>query len=394
MADPASESYQRKVIAAIDAASSALEIDVLEIIAERLGTIKEMSIAEIYADMPEDIARIQDALNKGTKSIELLTEQIITAMALSNDEWARTYYQARNVTQKSAFEHSRMNNVINDNIEAVKRKVSALCRSSVVGIGNKTFEPVAEGYRRIVSSAATSMTRTEFKGSKNLSIDQAIAKTVRNLASKGLRVQYRSGVTRNLQTAVRTNVMDAYRTTMSELREIQGKEFGADGVEVTAHALCAPDHLPYQGMRYPYKPRPDFHYTWDEVQNMPARPLVSGANCGHTVFPVIIGVSSPAYSREELNELKRLSNEKITFEGLSGDELTMTRYEASQYQRMMENNIRKMKTNTYLMEKAGYKEAAKIERKSQRDLSRRYKEISNNMGLSPRNDLTRIFISK
>lgn len=395
MADPASERYQRKVIAAIDAATLALEIDVLEIIAERLGSIEGMTIAELYAFMPEDILRIQRTINKGAKGIENLTNQIMSDMAKANDEWAGQYYQAASVAQESAVDHPRMGKILEENTEGIKRKVSALCRSSVVGVGDgSTFEPVEEGYRRIISSAATSMSRTEFKGAnKNLTIDQAVAKAVRRLSRDGLRVQYRSGVTRNIQTAVRTNVMDAFRSTVSELREIQGKEFGADGVEVTAHALCAPDHLPYQGMRYPYRPRSDYRYTWDEVQNMPARPLVTGANCGHTVFPVLIGVSAPAYSRDELNELKRLSNEKVSFEGLSGETLTMSRYDASQYQRKIETNIREYKKEAYLQQSAKNGDP-KPARKAARDLTQKYKDMSEQMGLNPRPDLLRIYISK
>lgn len=396
MADPASETFQRRVIAAIDAASSAFEIDVLEIIAERLGKIGDITFSELYSVMPEDAAKIRQAINNGTKQLENVAASVMSDMATANDEWAATYYQASGIPQESVYTHAALNKTLQENTNAVRRKVSALCRSSVVGIGNGSFVPVEQGYRQIVSAAATGMSRTTFKGDKitNLTIDQAVSKAVKRLSSNGLRVQYRSGVTRNLQTAVRTNIMDAYRATMAEMREIQGREFGADGVEVSAHALCAPDHLPFQGQRYPYKPMPNFRYTWDEVQNMPARPLVTGANCGHQIYPVIIGVSSPAYTREELNEINRLSKEQVEFEGLSGQTLTMSRYEASQYQRKMETNIRKMKENTHLLEKAGLKEFAKMERKTQRQLSSRYRNISEQMGLDPRPDLLRIYTTK
>lgn len=396
MADPASERYQRRVTAKIDAATSAFEIDVLEIIARRLGTIGELSFSELYALMPDDIAKLQKAVRDGTRRMESLSESVMRDMASSNDEWARAYYEASGTAQQAAYEHAALSSTLEANTRALKRKVSSLCRSTVVGIGDgKTFEPVAEGYRRIVSAAATSMSRTEFKGgvNKNLSIDQAVSNAVRRLSREGLRVRYRSGVTRNLQTAVRTNIMDAYRATMSEMREIQGKEFGADGVEVSAHALCAPDHLDYQGERYPYKPRPDYKLTWDEAQFQPARPLVTGANCGHTVFPVLMDVSSPAYSKKELEELRRRSNEQVTFRGLSGEDMTMSRYEASQYQRKMESNIREYKKEAHLQRTSEDGDPRPAQRMAQ-DLTRRYKDISEQMGLNPRPDLLRIYSSK
>lgn len=395
MADPSSEAFQRKVITAIDAASSSFEISILEIIAERLGTIEDDTFSELFAAMPEDMAKINKAIKDGAAQMENIASSVMSDMASANDEWASTYYQARGVAQESAYTHAVLSKTLEANTNAVKRKVSALCRSSVVGVGNNTFMPVAEGYRRIISAAATGMSRTSFKTERNtnLTIDQAVSKAVKSLSRDGLRVQYRSGVTRNLQTAVRTNVMDAYRSTMAEMREIQGKEFGADGVEVSAHALCAPDHLPYQGQRYPYEPRPNFRYTWDEVQNMPDRPLVTGANCGHTIFPVIIGVSSPAYSIQELNELKRLSNEQVEFEGLSGETLKMSRYKASQYQRKLENNIRKYKQEAHLQE-VSKKGNPKPARKAARELTKQYKSISEQMGLNTRPDLLRIYTKK
>ena len=379
--DPADEKEQRKVEAALEAALIAFELSILVIIAERLGRLDGKTFAEVYAVMPEDIARIREAIEAGTRNIENVTSKVMDNMAKANDDWAEKYYKARNVEQRSAFSHSSLMKQLERGTSNAKRKVSALCRSSVVSVGNRNFIPVEQAYRQIVSAAATAMTTGNLTGS------QAISKAVERMAQNGLRVQYESGVTRDLITAVRTNVMDAYRSTMSNMREMQGAEFGADGVEVTAHALCAPDHQPYQGRQYSDK-------EWRTIQFAPARPLVIGANCGHSVFPIILGITSSKYSNEQLRQLNERSNAEITFEGLSGKELTMTRYEASQYQRKMENNIRKMKENTYLLEKANLSNFAKMERKTQRALSKRYEDISKAMGLTPRMENTRIYISK
>lgn len=388
MVDPADEKEQRKVEAAIDAASTAFELSILAIIAERLGELEDIDISDVYTTMPEDIARIRKAVEDGARNINNTAASAMAGMAKANDEWAAKYYQARNIEQQSAFTHSTIKNKLENNTDRLKGKVTALCRSSVVGIGDrKTYLPVEQSYRRIISTAATEMT------SEELTNQEAIASAVRELSRSGVRVQYQSGVTRDLVTSVRTNVMDAYRTTLSDMREIQGAEFGADGVEVSAHALCAPDHQDYQGMQYSLERKRGYE-LWDDIQYEPDRPLVTGANCGHTVFPVILGVSSGAYTRKELQELKRLSNELVSFKGLSGETLTMSRYNASQYQRRIETTIRKQKRNTYLLEKANLPNFAKMERKTQRELTARYKSISEAMGLTPRLENTRIFAPK
>lgn len=378
--DPADIEQQHKVEDEIEAATIALEVAVLAVIARRLGKLQDASMVEVYAAMPSDMAEIRDIMDKGVRNIEQVAESVMSNMAAANDEWAARYYKARGVAQESAFTHSQMKRTLENNTEGIKRKVSALCRSSVIRIGDgKTFTSIEEGYRRIVSTAATAMT------TGNLTIEQATAKTVSRLAKDGLRVQYASDATRNLYTAVRTNVMDAYRVTMSDMREIQGREFQADGVEVTAHALCAPDHQEYQGKQYSNK-------EWERVQFEPARPLVIGANCGHVVYPVILGVSSHAYSSKELRDLRNRSNERITVNGLSGEPITMTRYEASQYQRQIETSIRKGNEQSYLLKEAGQSTASLD--KAIKARTAQYKRISKEAGLTTRMERTRSYVQK
>lgn len=384
MIDPASERAQRKAEAAIEAASIAFELSLLAIIAERLGSIEGRSYPEIYATMNDDIARIRDTTNRGIDNMQEITRLIMDDMASANDEWARKYYDAQGVKQSSYFNSQNISKALDRNTRAAIDSLSVYCRSSVVAIGNNEFVPVEEAYRRTVTKAATAMQA----GTETL--QQAISESIGQMAKDGLRVKYQSGNTRNLHTSIRTNVMDAYRTAMTEMRQIQGREFGADGVEVSAHALCAPDHQDFQGERYPYKPRPDYKLTWDEAQYMPARPLVTGANCGHTVFPVIIDVSSPAYTREELAELKRLSNEPVEFEGLSGDTMTMSRYDASQYQRKLETSIRKYKEKAYLLDKA--KADSSAANKAVRRYQKEYSRMCKSAGLTKRMENTKIFV--
>lgn len=392
MTDPATEEAQERAEAAIDAASVALELSVLAIIAERLGKLKGATVTEVYASMPEDISKIRKAVQNGIKDITATANAIMVNMAKANDEWAAVYYGARNIEQRSAFTHSMMSQVLRDRTGKAVADAEARCRSTVIGVLKETADgkvvqyfPCEQAYSEIVGQAATAMAAGE------AAVDHAVAQATRQLAQSGLKVRYSSGNVRNLVSSVRTNVMDAYRTAMSELREMQGAEFGADGVEVSAHALCAPDHQPYQGMRYSYERRRGYE-LWDDIQNQPARPLVTGANCGHTVFPVILGVTEPTYSRQQLRELRNRSNESVTFKGLSGKDLTMTRYEASQYQRGMETTIRKQKELAYLLDVEGRDAGAA--RAAARRYTREYRRVSDDVGLRARDDLIRVYLPK
>lgn len=390
MRDPSDIEEQRKVEDGIEAAAIGMEVAVLAVIARRLGKLEGKSLADVYASMPSDLSEIQSAIKEGTESIKKAAVDSMDDMAADNDQWAKRYYDYKGVEQLSAKEHQAMSAVLREQTEAATSAIEARCRSTVIKIANDTTSeilPIEAAYKQVVTQAATSMT-TGIK-----TVDQAISQAVKTLSKSGLRVLYQSGATRNLYSAVSMNVMDAYRVAMSEMREIQGEEFGADGVEVSAHALCAEDHQEYQGIQYSYEPRRGYR-LWSEVQFEPARPLVIGANCGHVVSPVLLGISEPAYSKKELADLTRRSNEKVTFTGLSGKPLTMSRYDASQYQRKVETIIRKANQDAYLLGEANAAKDAAAAKAAAKAYTAQYKRISSQAGLSTRMDRTRAYVQK
>lgn len=109
--------------------------------------------------------------------------------------------------------------------------------------------------------------------------------------------------TRRIDSAARQNVLDGISYIAQETAKSNGEKFGADGYEISAHATCAPDHLPYQGKQYTKA-------QFDKLQAGLKRPIGQW-NCRHLIYPIILGVSAPAYSDEELKEFEINSNEKI-----------------------------------------------------------------------------------
>ncbi|WP_418559813.1 phage minor capsid protein, partial [Pseudoruminococcus massiliensis] len=60
-----------------------------------------------------------------------------------------------------------------------------------------------------------------------------------------------------------------------------------------------------------------------------------GANCYHSYYPVIPGISVPTYTEEELDEMNRQENIPIDYNGKQ-----YTKYEALQRQRQLETRMR------------------------------------------------------
>lgn len=405
MTNPADIESQRKLEDEIEAATIALEVAVLAVIARRLGKLKDnANPVTVYAAMAADRAEIAALMDKGTRDIQAIVSNAMYNMAEDNDEWARKFYEAAQRKQKSAIEHMRMSELLRKNTDAAVKDVAAKCNSTVIEIldtQNGELLNVQDAYKRIVTKTATSIAT----GAR--AADDAIPEAVTSLSKSGLKVAYpntykkqiikdgkvvntvtairQKKLTRSLYTSVTTNTMDAYRTTMSELREIQGLEFGADGVEVSAHALSAPDHLPYQGRQY-------YFSEFQQVQDELPRQLVTGANCGHIVSPVIMGISTEKYTEAELEALAKRSTQKITFNGLSGKPLTMERYQATQYQRNIETSIRNANETAYLLRESGTPDRALESAIKQR--TREYKRISRDAGLVTRMERTKAYVLK
>lgn len=403
MKDPASIESQHETEDELDKVLVAISVSVLAVIANRLGALDGASVADVYASMPKDIDEIERILRDGLKALTETTETVFERMAAGNDAWGAKFYEAAGVTQKQYAENMVLKEILDDGINSALFDARKMVNTSVIGIvdANDVFTPIRDAYVQEIGNAAAQMAAGEVSG------QQAIADTVRKLSNSGLRVQYPNSyerkitdkaghiirtewvtrekpLTRELYSAVRMNTMGTYRTTMMEMRNEMGEEYGANGVEVSAHALCAEDHLPYQGNQYPIN-------EWNDIQRSLSRPIETGYGCHHTVYRVIYGVGK-AYSDKELAELRRMSDGNVTFTGLSGKELTMSRYDASQYQRKLETTIRSNKVNAKLYDGAGLKADAKAYRAKARQHTAEYKRICEEVGLTPMMERTRAYM--
>jgi len=379
--DPASEQALNGAADSVESAATAIELAALGVVAVAIGSITvDSTYTSMRAREARDIKAMEAALKRGRKLLTAQSDQLIYAMADATDEWAAKYYTAASKAQVKAAQNVNIKPAISSGTKANSDAIERLCRTSMIEIVSPDGKllPMEKAYRAHVDNAIRAI-----KAGENVYQD-AIAKAVNDLASYGMRVRYDSGATRELYAAVRTNVMDGYRTTMDGIRSAQGREFGADGVEVTAHGMCAPDHQPYQGRQYSKR-------EFDKINATLERPLVTGANCHHSTFPVLLGVSSDKYTDKELQSIADRSNQEITFTGVGGQPITMTRYDATQYQRKVEGAIRKNNMAASLADSASASTDAK---RKARELTAYYKVMSKDAGLTTRIERTQAYTLK
>ena len=197
----------------------------------------------------------------------------------------------------------------------------------------------------------------------------AIRGTTKNLADKGVYViDYESGVHTTLEAAVRRNVMGGLGLMQEQISKRNHDEYGADGWEIDAHSNSAPDHEPIQGRQYP-----DAEY---EALNNSLVRRIGTLNCGHSAYPIIMGVSSQQYTPEQLEAMRSANAEGIDYDGRH-----YTGYEATQHQRALERAIRKQKRRILIDETTGDAEKLETDQIKLQMLRQKYKRFSKAAGL-------------
>lgn len=281
--------------------------DIGQLTASDVNRIVEMK--RINANIEQIKREIAKAARMSAKDID----KVFNAIAESDLRFANTIYASNHVPAVKA----------NKAIERILKAQAKITKQELANLSRTTI--LSDGYKDAVDVAVQTV-----QGGI-VDYNTAIRRAMKSAAHEGLRVQYpNSGLTRRLDSAVRQNVLDGVRAVNQDIMRQVGKEFDADGIELSAHNLCAEDHLPYQGLQMSIK-------EFERLQNRLDRPFGLW-NCHHSWHYIILGVSEPAYTPEELEEFKRNSREEVTIDGV-----TKTRYEWTQEQRKIETAIRYQK---------------------------------------------------
>ena len=344
----------------------ALNEEYLEIIGERIRAIGRVSPTDLYrlerlrdigADMNALKRKLASETGKSLKDLEKLLRQAADAAMKPYDGLMNAEPYLRN-----------------EIAEAMAAAQYIETARAMVNLSNTTVSSAA--YQGLVDRAVSAVQL----GAE--SYQSAIRSVLRGAAWDGLcvidntrKVRYASGLIRRLDTAARQNVLDGFRALMQRTRDETGKAFGADGVEISAHMLCAEDHLPYQGRQFSLE-------EFERLNQTLRRPIAKGIwNCSHVAEPIVLGISEPAYTEEELAEYRRSSVEQVTIDGK-----TRSRYQWTQEQRRIETAIRREKDVAIAAKAAGDDVLRRQCQQRINDLRKRYDRISREAGLEVRTD--------
>lgn len=215
--------------------------------------------------------------------------------------------------------------------------------------------------------------------------------TVQNLGGGGCRVNYGEGITRRLDTVVRQNVAYGIKQSHKEYNEIVGREIGADGIEIDYHSNSRPSHRYMQGKQYAKgaegKTVNGVFYPSAEKEGVYDR-LYEDYNCRHYETDIILGVSEPRYSAEELKRFEEQDKRIYKIGNIEKDG-----YGWSQTMRGLEADIRKSKDEINALSALGGNEAKIKELKNRINVFQsKYDEISDITGIA--NEKRRLSVQK
>lgn len=293
-------------------------------------------------------------------------EKLYESVAQEGYGWAKPFYDAKGVAQIPLAENAALQSILQSAAKVTRGNLQNISNTTMLGIGGgQEFQPIASFYKKTVDRAITAAAT----GAEDY--NTVIKNAIKEMGESGLRVQYEKGYTKRLDGAIRQNVLDGVSYIAQETAKATGEEFGTDGVEISAHSPCAPDHIPYQGNQYSTK-------EFDKLQGELKRPIGQW-NCRHMPYPILLGISVPANSKKELAEMQRYSNEKFMIDGKE-----YTRYECTQIQRKLETAIRYAREEKQLYQAVNDADLVRGATGKIRILSNKYIEVGEKAGLPTR----------
>ena len=271
----------------------------------------------------------------GSSAAEI--NRLIREAAAQSDEFDRKMLGADKGAAVPLEENAQLQKLISAQIAETAGKCENLTNTLGFAdhdfLGGVYYLSMTDMYRREMDSAHMKVATgaTDYM--------TAIRQACNKLAASGVRtIDYESGRSDRIEVAARRALLTSVAHVTHRISEQNGEELGADGWEMSAHSGSRPSHAVYQGRQYTQK-------QYERI----IKPLISEPNCRHDVFPIILGVSEPTYTEEEL---QNIDQPPFTYEGR-----TYTAYEASQQMRKMERAMRKQKDRCIVADAAGDEEA-------------------------------------
>lgn len=374
-----------------------LENDIMNDIIRRIAETGEITrtadwqLNRLYnmgADKTDIKKHIQEALNLSDTEIEQLYSDTLKEGYLRDESLYRAVGQ-----EFIPFEE---NMALQQLIEATKQQTAKQLKNitRTMGFavkqpnGRKTFKTVDDYFKDTMDNAVMHVLNGTFD------YNSIIRKVTDEMTRSGVRsINYDSGISTRIDVAARRAILTGVNQVTSKISSDNMQKLDTEFVETSWHSTARPTHQVWQGRVFYWdraNPNADkieagvLYKSFIRETGYGEVDGLCGANCRHTFYPFIPGISVRTYTDEQLEELNRQENEKKEYNGKE-----YNKYEATQYQRRLETSMRKYRQDISLLKQSGLADdsdeviAAKCKYQT---LSKKYSDFSEKMGLREHRD--------
>ena len=356
------------------------ELFAVALICKELGRIGKMT--------PEQ-AKKYDAEKETKKTEKIILSALTTAVLLNIKDLPKTYtslfnewhkgneymYKYRGIPFVDVADNKGLQKIINAYSKKSGAELLDFTKTKAIKVLDANGNPVA--LRKQILKSFDDASKLVIEGKTDFY--SAMRKSVLDLGGSGARVEYPNGMTRRLDSVVRQNMLYNAKMSSREYNKQISKELGTDGIEIDLHANSRPSHRFMEGKQYAKGHTVTINGVEYEgaIDKGVYDRLYVDYNCQHYETDIILGVSEPRYSPEELARLKAENERQFTIGNSTGDG-----YFWSQRMRSAESEMRKIKGEiNALKSTGGYSEEIKKKEKQLKAYKDKYDEISNVTGI-------------
>ena len=374
-----------------------LENDIMNDIIRRIAETGEITrtadwqLNRLYnmgADKTDIKKHIQEALNLSDTEIEQLYSDTLREGYLRDE----SLYQAVGQEFIPFEENMALQQLIEATKQQTAKQLKNITRTMGFAVkqpnGRKTFKTVDDYFKDTMDNAVMHVLNGTFD------YNSIIRKVTDEMTRSGVRsINYDSGISTRIDVAARRAILTGVNQVTSKISSDNMQKLDTEFVETSWHSTARPTHQVWQGRVF----------YWDRAnpnaEKMEAGVLyksfiretgygevdgLCGANCRHTFYPFIPGISVRTYTDEQLEELNSQENEKKEYNGKE-----YNKYEATHYQRILETSMRKYRQDINLLKQSGLADDSDeviAARCKYQTLSRKYSDFSEKMGLREHRD--------
>ncbi len=374
-----------------------LENDIMNDIIRRIAETGEITrtadwqLNRLYnmgADKTDIKKHIQEALNLSDTEIEQLYSDTLKEGYLRDE----SLYQAVGQEFIPFEENMALQQLIEATKQQTAKQLKNITRTMGFAVkqpnGRKTFKTVDDYFKDTMDNAVMHVLNGTFD------YNSIIRKVTDEMTRSGVRsINYDSGISTRIDVAARRAILTGVNQVTSKISSDNMQKLDTEFVETSWHSTARPTHQVWQGRVFYWdraNPNADkieagvLYKSFIRETGYGEVDGLCGANCRHTFYPFIPGISVRTYTDEQLEELNRQENEKKEYNGKE-----YNKYEATQYQRRLETSMRKYRQDISLLKQSGLADDSDeviAARCKYQTLSRKYSDFSKKMGLREHRD--------